>query len=286
MLSENAILSGQQRIYFSIYQMADLRKTRTRPAQPNKKSISLYLLCDAALNLRNRPNTNAHTIRPARYTWEQRTELGNDLLRFGLTHHTGATPTDWQIDRPSGGGPIIQQNHPSEHDLKVSLSHSGEYLVAGICNAATIGIDIERDSERRFSDIAQHLNWPRATWDPPGVLKADSFYHLWTLWEATIKSCSADSGTLPESVFRLIAPEFTAGRPSASLTQDWFADSWRCPGHFWLSIVANCPQVPEIRLFLVNGLKSARQAPQICQIANDDGCLSPEIIRQEQSAMT
>jgi len=237
--------------------------------QGNSKLISLYLVRDAALIVRNRPNGDGDAgIR------EQRTELGDALLRLGLAHCTGTVATDWQIGRSAAGGPVVLQN-----DLHLSLSHSGDYLVAGICNAAPIGIDIERHQERPFTKIAQHLDWPGGTWDPPGSLKADGFYHLWTLWEAAIKSCSSMSGVQAESVFRLIIPALTAGTPDTMPAQDWLAGSWQCPGRFWLSIIAADSEVPDIRLFVVNGLESAKQMLQISEITNDDGILDPEIFQ-------
>ena len=178
---------------------------------------------------------------------------------------------------------MVQQTRVPEYDLQLSVSHTDEYLVAGICNAATIGIDIERHRKRRFLDIAQHLDWPRATWDPPESLQADGFYHLWTLWEAAIKSCSVDSATGAEAIFELIIPELSIGVPTAIPAHDWFAGSWQCPNTFWLSVITDSPEIPDIRLFLVNGLKSARLTPQINEIASDDGLLDPEIFRQEHA---
>lgn len=261
--------------------MAEIRKTSAPSDRGKTKFICLYLTWDAALNARKRPHANDST-----YTPKQRTELGDTLLRLGLAHCTATAPVDWQIGRSAAGGPIVRPNQAPKHDLQLSLSHSGDYLVAGICNAATIGIDIERIRKRRFSEIAQHLDWPRVTWTPPESLQTDGFYHLWTLWEAAIKSCSTDSATVPETIFNLIVSELTVGVPAATPTHDWFAGSWRCPNTFWLSVITGSPEISDIRLFLVNGLKSAQLTPQISEITSDDGLLDPEIFRQKQAKLT
>lgn len=254
--------------------MTEIRKTKAPSNRGKTKFICLYLAWDAALNTRKRPHTD-----DGAYTREQRTELGHTLLRLGLAHCTGTAPVDWRIGRSATGRPMVQQNQPPKHDLQLSLSHSGDYLVAGICDAAAIGIDIECDCRRRFTEIAQHLDWPRETWDPPNTLQAGGFYHLWTLWEAAIKSRSVDSATVPGSIFKLIVPELIVGKPAAALMQGWFARSWQCPGAFWLSVIANCPGEPDIRLFVVNGLKSANDRQHINEFVADDGLLSPEIFR-------
>jgi len=258
--------------------MAEIRKTSDPSDRGASKFVRLYLLKDAALNVRNRRHAN-----DVADTRKQRTERGDALLRLGVAHCTGTAPMDWKIGRSPVGRPTVEQGQVAKDDLRLSLSHSGEYIVAGICNATTIGVDIERQVKRRFTQIARHLDWPRGTWDPPNTLQASGFYHLWTLWEAAIKCCSADSGVLSKSVFNLIIAELTAGTPTTTLTQGWLASSWQCPNHFWLSIITAFSEVPEIQLFLVNGLKSAKQAPQISQMANDSGFLNPERLRQEHA---
>lgn len=256
--------------------MAEIRKTGAPLNSENAQLISLYLVRDAALNVRNHTNADHGA-----YTRERRTELAEALLRLGLAHRTGTTPADWQVSSSAAGGPVVEQKQAPEHGLRLSLSHSGEYLVAGICNAAKIGIDIERHCTRRFTDIARYLDWPRVTWDPPGTLRVDGFYHLWTLWEAAIKSCSGDSTTVPASVFKLIIPELAVGTPATAFAQDWFAISWLCPDAFWLSTIVVYREEPEVRLFLVNGLESTKQTPQFSEFVADDGLLDPEIFRRE-----
>jgi len=263
--------------------MKDNRKTRPPSNRGNTASVSLFLVRDAGLNVRNRPKSHARVGRVERYSPEQRAKLGNALLQLGLAHHTGTAAVDWQITRSANGRPIVQKHLTTECDMQLSLSHSGEYLVAGICNAAIIGIDIERHCKRRFSDIARHLDWPQALWDPPGSLDAEGFYHAWTLWEAAIKSGSAESRPPAESVFKLLITGHDVGTPGAILKQNGFAYSWRCANHFWLSIITAHRKTPDIRLFLVNGLKSAGQSLQISEIASALGHLDPQIFQREQS---
>ena len=260
--------------------MTETRKTTAPLNRGDSRFFGVYLARDAAINARNRRYADGNTI-----TREQRTELGHILLRLGLAHSTGTAPDDWQIGRSASGGPVVLQSQVPQKDLHLGLSHSGDFLVAGICNAAPIGIDIERYRKRQFTEIAQHLDWPPVTWDPPGLLQADGFYHLWTLWEAAIKSCSTKPGVLAASVFKRIIPELAIGTPNATQTQESFARSWQCPEDFWLSVIAGHPDVQDIRLFVVNGLKSAHQTPQISEIANDNGLLDPDIFGQEQSEM-
>ena len=258
--------------------MAETSKTTAILDQGNKSFICIYLVRDAALNVRNCPDPDSEA--GAR---EYRAEHGDALLRLGLAHLTGTAPADWQIGRAPAGGPIVRQNQATQNLLHLSLSHSGNYLVAGICTAAPIGVDIERHRKRRFTEIAEHLDWPGVVRDPPVPLQADSFYHLWTLWEAAIKVCSTEPGTLAASVFNLIIPGLAVGTPNARSTQDWLARSWQCPGNFWLSVIAGCPVAPDIRLFLVDGLESAEETTQIHEIANDNGILDPQIFHQAPS---
>ena len=258
--------------------MAETSKTTAPLDRGNTNFICIYLMRDAALNVHNCPDPDNDA--GAR---EYRAEHGDTLLRLGLAHLTGTAPADWQIGRSAAGGPTVHQNQATQNLLHLSLSHSGNYLVAGICNAAPIGVDIERHRKRQFTEIAEHLDWPGAVRNPPGSLQADGFYHLWTLWEAAIKACSTEPGTLAASIFKLIIPELAVGTPNARSTQDWFARSWQCPANFWLSVIAGCPVAPDIRLFLVHGLKSAKQTPQFREIANEDGFLDPQIFYPEPS---
>jgi phosphopantetheinyl transferase len=258
--------------------MPETSKTAAPLERGNTNIIGIYLVRDAALNVRNclDPDNDAGAR-------EYRAGHGDTLLRLGLAHLTGTALLDWQIGRSAAGGPIIQQSQVTQNHLHLSLSHSGNYLVAGICNAAPIGVDIERHRNRRFTEIAEHLEWPGVVRDPPGSLQADGFYHLWTLWEAAIKACSTEPATLAAAVFNSIMSGLAAGTPNARSTQDWFARSWQCPGNFWLSVIAGCPVAPDIRLFLVDGLESANRTTQIGEIANEDGVLNPQIFHHEPS---
>jgi len=241
--------------------------------------LHLYLMGDAALNRRNCADVEDNVGTPR----AQRIALGDTLLRIGLAHCTGTASTVWQIGRSAAGGPMIRQTPGAQWQLHLSLSHSGDYLAAGICSAAPLGIDIECNRKRRFTEIAQHLDWPAVIGHPPDSLEADGFYHLWTLWEAAIKSCSSETDANAESVFKLLVPELTVGIPDTRPTQDWLAGSWQCPGRFWLSVIARDPHISGIRIFVVNGLESLKQTPQISEIAVDDGFLKPEIFRRQHS---
>ena len=256
--------------------MAETRKTRTPLDRDYPGFICLYLVRDAAPNERNRTRIDADSGSRA-----QRSEFGDTILRFGLAHCTDTRPDNWQIRRSEVGGPMVQKSPLEQHRFHLSLSHSGDYLVAGICNAAPLGIDIERNCERRFTEIARHLEWPEMTWAPRGSLPADGFYHLWTLWEASIKSCSTEPGAVAESVFKRIVTELNVGMPHNIRTHDWFARSWQCPEHFWLSAVTPNMNISDSRLFVVNGLTSVNKTPQINEITNDEGFLDPKIFEHE-----
>lgn len=255
--------------------MKEKRKTGTPPNRENTARVSVFMT----------RGTVAWGIRTGRDSRAQQRKLGEALLRLGLAHHTRTAPSDWLIGRLASGGPTVRQSPEPAHELRVSLSHSGRYLVAGVFNGETIGIDVERCRTRRFAEIARHLDWPRAVWSTDGRLCANRFYHAWTLWEAAIKACSDESRRAAESVFGNIILALTLGTPCQVVERPWFAGRWRYRDRFWLSIVGTGPHAPDIRLFEVNRLNSDPWTPQIHEIATTNGHLSPEIFQREEAAL-
>jgi hypothetical protein len=239
------------------------RETPTAPIRANAARVSIYLA----------RHDDTRGIRTARDNRARRSGLGDTVLQAGLAHFSGTSPADWLIGRTYSGGPIVRKAPAPDHDLHISLSDSGELIVAGICNRAPLGIDIERCRPRRFSAIAAYLDWPETI----GTLDSDRFYHAWTLWESTIKVCAADDRPSAASVFRLLTAQLAVGTPVDVIGQSWFARSWRYCNSYWLSAVSALDTLPEVRIFRLERLNSDIQTSQISEMTSENGQLDPEI---------
>ena len=89
--------------------------------------------------------------------------------------------SSWELQRSASGAPCLLQNgKPSR--LSVSLSHSTDWIAAGVSSQVKIGIDVEPIRERkRMSAIAGMFGWQEAVRDI-----GDFLFH-WTFWEASAK---------------------------------------------------------------------------------------------------
>lgn len=99
--------------------------------------------------------------------------------RVRLVHTNEGAPRLMEFNRSSG--------------ISVSLSHSGDDLMAAICRNAHIGIDLEKHAPRRRSaEIASYLGWDADDGNKP------DFLARWTLWEASAK-CLESSVLMSEN---------------------------------------------------------------------------------------
>jgi 4'-phosphopantetheinyl transferase len=169
--------------------------------------------------------------------WEdaQASLLGWLLLVELCRAATGGAGVPRRDDR---GRPRV--DHGSSLPVDVSLSHSGDYVVAAISERGAIGVDVEVDrnlslgvEERCFTP--SELTWLRAE----GGERTERFMRLWTLKEAYVKATGEGLGAELRSIsFELAAasPQLSVdGKPHES--GRWHFRSWRLPGA-WLSVCA------------------------------------------------
>lgn len=111
--------------------------------------------------------------------------LGRWFLRRVLEQARGGRPGDWQIS--ADGAPIA--NHARGWQAPwLSLSHSGPWFAAAVCDLGPVGVDLEQCGQRRpWRRMAQHLGWRLGAGNPEQV-----FLRQWTAFEAAYK-CPLES---------------------------------------------------------------------------------------------
>ena len=135
------------------------------------------------------------------------------LLNEMLSRSFPDVDSDWELQRSASGAPrLLQNGMPSE--LSVSLSHSTDWIAAGISSQVKIGVDVEPIRVReRMSDIAGMFGWQSAVRD------IGDFLSRWTFWEASAK-CVGGSVLIKENPdFERLCKVGTNG--SLSRTDRW-----------------------------------------------------------------
>lgn len=93
------------------------------------------------------------------------------------------------IGKTKFGKPIIKK--PSDLNLDISISHSGSYLVIGICNCGKIGVDIELLKDFDFRVFRNCLSASEEMYINSGkkiTQRLENFYEIWTRKEAYLKA--------------------------------------------------------------------------------------------------
>lgn len=93
------------------------------------------------------------------------------------------------IGKTKLGKPIIKK--PSDLNLDISISHSGSYLVIGICDSGKIGVDIELLKDFDFKVFKNCLSVSEEMYINLGkeiTQRLENFYEIWTRKEAILKS--------------------------------------------------------------------------------------------------
>jgi len=200
-----------------------------------------------------------------------RTRAGSNLLRLALAHHFATDPADWQLGRAATGARIVTSGPLATPQL--SLSHSGDLLVAAVSdgNGGSIGVDVERPRQRRYAAIARHLGWSPSLWAQAGAPTQEEFLHLWTLWEALLKSMPHAAFADVRRVFANQVGQVRAGAVGVVHGNAWSARSWQCSGRYWLSVVAGSAQIPAIRSFRVDRLAGDVESARIKTIIAAEG---------------
>lgn len=184
------------------------------------------------------------------YLYDSRLERGSvELIARALATTTGSCETDWRLGYADSGRPVVEHGPPGVATLAVSLSHSGPIAVVAVSDCATLGVDVEVMRARRYGRIAEYLEWPTVV---PADPSPDQFFHLWTLWEACLKT-TADAQLLrPAAAFLALAPHTDAGHPTRVASDNWHATSWVRPERFWLTVVTGTPGTNDVRIIAVD----------------------------------
>ncbi|MGH8495500.1 MAG: 4'-phosphopantetheinyl transferase family protein [Gammaproteobacteria bacterium] len=224
--------------------------------------VCLFIARDDSLDRRvSRATTGARR--------QRRSECGATLLRIALGHATGTSPAAWSTTRTSSGRPVVEMSPPTAGRMRISLAHSGPYLAASTSALGRVAVDLEVFRERRFAEIARHLDWPAHI--PGNGLAGDAFFHLWTLWEASIKLASDHPGFAAADLFASIVRETDAGRPGMVRLGTRIARSWRCAGRFWMSVLAE--NADEIRVFRLRSPPSDELHAEIEELFDRPGSM-------------
>jgi phosphopantetheinyl transferase len=179
----------------------------------------------------------------------QKKSLGEFLMRAALAQETGFEPQDWNIGNLSTGQPVILSGPHSNDQTKISLSHSGSFFVAAASSADALGVDIEVVRTRRYRKIAEYLNWPESTWNDESGLSSDRFFQLWTLWEAAIKVDGGRSDDDTRHLFANLISKTTPEQASPASMGNWYTQSWKNSGEFWITVIARLDNTPQVQLY-------------------------------------
>ena len=132
--------------------------------------------------------------------------IGAPLFLWWIIATAGGAES-FAVRATSAGPPGLLFRGQPLADVSVSLSHSADWIAAGLARGGRLGIDVERENpRRRIAAMADWMGWRDCH-------EADAFYGAWTYREARIKC----SGEAPPAGAALLPPEVgvSAGRHHA-----------------------------------------------------------------------
>lgn len=115
--------------------------------------------------------------------------IGQILARKVVSNETLTPMKNVLIGKTKLGKPIIKK--PSDLNLDISISHSGSYLVIGICDNGKIGVDIELLKNFDFGVFKNCLSVSEEIYINSGkeiTQRLENFYEIWTRKEAYLKA--------------------------------------------------------------------------------------------------
>ena len=115
--------------------------------------------------------------------------IGKILTKRIVSSETLTPKKNVLIGKTKLGKPVIKK--PSNSNLDISISHSGNYLVIGIFNSGKIGVDIELLKDIDFRVFRNCLSAGEEIYINSGKKmkqKLENFYEIWTIKEAYLKA--------------------------------------------------------------------------------------------------
>jgi len=137
----------------------------------------------------------------AGYRAQQR--AARELLAWLAQSTLGGAADSFAVQTSAAGQPELLADEAPwvAAAVSVSLSHSAEWIAAGLARAGRLGIDVERENpRRRIAAMADWMGWP-------GCREPDTFYRAWTYREARIK---CNGGALPPNDAAPLPPAASA----------------------------------------------------------------------------
>jgi phosphopantetheinyl transferase len=139
--------------------------------------------------------------------YQAQRRAARELMVWLAQRTLGGGAESFAVRATSAGPPGLLFRGQPLADVSVSLSHSADWIAAGLARGGRLGIDVERENpRRRIAAMADWMSWRDCH-------EADAFYGAWTYREARIKC----SGEAPPSGAALLPPEVgvSAGRHHA-----------------------------------------------------------------------
>ena len=106
----------------------------------------------------------------------QRSALSKTCMIAALSLQTRRCAKDWQLRKTAGGRPVAIDRARGNAGVTLSLSHSADIVVAAAADAAPLGIDLEKNRERRFAEVAAGVGGQRESGDPLSAVQRRPFH--------------------------------------------------------------------------------------------------------------
>lgn len=157
----------------------------------------------------------------------QRSVLGRGLLRVLLGHFLDAAPAELVFSYGEQGKPRLGGN--IEGGVEFNVSHSGEWVILGLCVGRSVGVDVEQIREMTdMESLAERYFAPaevRALRSLDVAERREAFFTCWTRKEAYVKAVGAgfsmDLDTFEVSVRPLESASLLTIDGSAQLAAEW-----------------------------------------------------------------